>query len=370
MKTYRRTPFHFTAATTALLFGGGLSSLAAFPPPVPPPPVPGKEYTDFHDINAGGALTPGQVLLWDGLGGVANGPVLPAGYVTPPGSLPQEIDALANRRDYLFHEVSYFNAAHLLISVTDDSHSANSIWYESPDGTTGVWATKAQVNRNGVNDLDALEIWGPNGVSDSDFISLHTDPRLSTDPGGLHYSIITSSEKPVLSRDSLAAAIGLYLGAGTVNGHDLNDIEIATLIEEVHLDALMYYRNDTDDRPIDGGHPNPVTPLDFVDDEILFSIEPISYQTPNGALTLFDGGEIWTYRLGDSAGTAAFLDHGGHLWDTAFDVKGAFGVDNENMDALEAVGRLTPVPEVSQMAAAGLLGALAGLQIWRKRRAV
>ena len=250
MKTYRRTPFHFTTVTTVLIFGGGLSTLAALPPPLPPFPFAhGKEYTDFHDINAGGALTPGQVLLWDGFGGVVNGPVLPAGYVTPPGRLPQEIDALANRRDFRFHEVSYFNTAALLISVTDDSHSANSIWYENTDGSTGVWATKAQVNRNGVNDLDALEIWGPKQSSDSDFISLHTDPQLSTDPGGLHYSIITSSEKPVLSRDSLAAAIGLYLGAGTVNGHDLNDIEIATLIEEVHLDALMYHRNDTDDRP-------------------------------------------------------------------------------------------------------------------------
>lgn len=363
MKTYRKIPSHLAAATTALLFNGGLSALVASPPPLSPSQVPGKEYTDFHDINAGGAATPGQVLLWDGSGGVVDGPVLPTGYVTPPGRLPQDIDALANRRDYLFHEVSYFNSATLLISVTGDSPSA-SIWYENPDGSTGVWATKAQVNRNGVFDLDALEVWGPNGVSDSDFISMHADPQLSTAPAGLHYSIVTSSEAPVLSRDSLAAAIGLSLGAGTVNGHHLTDIEIATLIEEVNLDALMYFRNDPDDRPIDGGHPNAVSPFDFVGDEILFSISPISYQTPSGALTLFDGGEIWTYRLGDPA--AAFLFHGGHLWDTAFDVRGTFGVANENVDGLEAV--VSAVPEVGQVAATGLLGALVGLQFWRKRR--
>jgi len=45
-----------------------------------------------------------------------------------------------------------------------------------------------------------------------------------------------------------------------------------------------------------------------------------------------------------------FLQHGGHVWDTDFDVQGTLGALSENIDALEAVG----VPEPTTMALAVL----------------
>jgi hypothetical protein len=314
----------------------------------PPPLAPGKEYTDDPDI-----AVPGQITLWDGVGGVALGPVLPLGVS------PFQIDALAHRNDAFFNEVSFFNTASLLISVKRDA-AANSVWYENPDASRGVWATKAQVNAAGVSDLDALEVWGPEGVSDTDFLSSHGDL------GGS--AIVTKNGLTALTSAELAAAIGLVPGAGTVNGVALSDALIRNLIQQVQLDGLMYDRSSPapflDIIPGTGAVPVPVDA--FVGDDILFSIEPISFATTNGVVTLFDGGEIWTYTIG-SLVPAAFLDHGGHLWNTPFDVKGSFGVDSEDVDALEAVA-MTPVPEAGTMAAAGVLAVLAGAHVWRRRQ--
>jgi hypothetical protein len=45
--------------------------------------------------------------------------------------------------------------------------------------------------------------------------------------------------------------------------------------------------------------------------------------------------------------------HGGHAWDTAFDLMGTFGTPSENVDALEAVAIATPEP--STVLGAGLM---------------
>lgn len=63
-------------------------------------------------------------------------------------------------------------------------------------------------------------------------------------------------------------------------------------------------------------------------DSIIFSIRNTK---PTGN---WDGGEI-VVKLFDVAG-GSFLNHGGHLWNTAFTVAAKFGVDTEEIDAIEA----------------------------------
>jgi hypothetical protein len=339
INTMKASPLSVSARLVACGWIASQTVLASSPP-VGPASVPGKEYSDNLDTPV-----PGQILLWDGSGNVSPGPILPTFGVG-------ELDAAANRRDAYFHAVSYNNSVSLLFSVKGDSPNA-SIWYENPDGSHGVWATKDQINKAGVRDLDALEVWGPNGVSDTDFLSLHGDP------GGA--AIRTKGGALAMTASEIALAIGLIPGAGTVNGITLSDAEISRLTSRVQLDGLMYYRNQTDDAVIDLG-PNDRIPSDaFFGDSILFSIEPI--QLPNGDY-LFDGGEIWTHNI-SAVGPAQFLNHGGHLWNTDFDVAGTFGLGSEDIDALEAA---PAVPEAGTMAASGLLAALIGSRLWRRRR--
>jgi ABC-type uncharacterized transport system YnjBCD ATPase subunit len=99
----------------------------------------------------------------------------------------------------------------------------------------------------------------------------------------------------------------------------------------------------------------------------MFSVLPIDLDG-DGVITEdvngvdIDGGEIYVYQKGTGV---SFLFHGGHLWDTAFDVTGTYGLDNENIDALEAVA--TRVPEPSSLLSLGLVSLL-GLLSRKKAR--
>jgi len=264
------------------LFAAGFA-VAAFAQPESVTNVSGKEYTDLLDENAAGGLSPTQSLLWDGLGGVANG----YKYQTS-----GEVDATAARGDAFFFELIN-NTAAMLFSVKGD-HGAP-VRYELPGGTSGVWATVAQVNSTGVNDLDALEVWGPDGSPDGDMYSLFGDA------GGVAiWDYNAGSPTPFVTTAEIADAIGLH-GAN------------------VDLDALMV-----------GG------------ETIIFSIR---------AFGPYDGGELFVYNLGAGANTATFLNHGGHIWDTAFDVGATFGCPTDEIDALEAVN---VVPEPGTIAALAL----------------
>jgi len=282
-----------------------------------PTNVGGKEYSHNLDKDETGAFVPGQVLHWDGVGGVMNR-----------FNYGEEVDALANIKDALFMDVVGDNT-NLLFSVSGDGN----VYYSGPssDPKSGVWATPAEIDANGVTDLDGLQIWGSEGaVPDppgrfaySTCYSLVGD---GTGTSVFWFDLLSSTTAPYISRAEIAAAVGLAES-------------------EVDVDAMVIYEQKPN--PPSGG-----PPWVFEDgDAIIFSLAPAG---------LFDGGEIWVYTKG--AGPATFLQHGGYTWNTALDVSGTFGVASENVNALEAT---SPIAEPT---AAALLGFGIALDVLRRRR--
>jgi hypothetical protein len=271
-----------------------------------PPSVPGKEYSDKIDIDRNSLPDREQTLLWDGNGNVTDGFDYGDEF---------QVNAMANIRDALFYEVIE-NRVPLLFSTSGDKPAP--ILYEKTNGKGGIWATVPQINKNGVRELDGLEVWGPDEIPDANRYSLENDPIFDATGRRIavhnDVSLGVGFRNPAFYVDELAAAIGLD----------------SSLWNRFDLDGLMTY-----------------------DDDILFSIAPVGD---------FDGGEIWTWKKG--GGAAQFLNHGGHLWDTAFDVRGTFGTASENVDALEAVA----TPEPSQMLGFLTLGGLATVSFRKRNR--
>ena len=276
-------------------------------PGIPPPGrVPGKEYSSHLDREGhpAHALAPLQVIDWDGNGGTANGLNYSGTFGQPdPGS---EVDALAYNQDALFHSVVR-NTSALLVSVEGDSNHTVPVWAETISGPVPlIWATPQQLdeNYNTNYDLDGLDVWGPEQQGTSNRFSLEGDPG---QVAVWAFDSNTLLSAPFVTSLQIATAIGRPDLAATID-----------------LDALMVWNN-----------------------ELLFSIRP---------LDVFDGGEIWYW---DGVNSAQFLYHGGHLWDTAFNVTAYYGA--ENVDALEAVS--TPEPSTFALVLIGAVGA-AG---WRRR---
>jgi hypothetical protein len=220
-----------------------------------------------------------------------------------------QVDALANGGDVLFSEL-IANRANLLVSFLGDPATAAvpgtpiSVymegWWAAPN-TSSKWKKTHLVNdTNTINDLDALEVWGPLGSDDADFYSLIGEP------GGIsvfYYNSGTGVSTPYITQAAIVAAV-TSLGGPSTN---------------VDLDALMVYENGG----ISGNH------IWDTGDAIIFSIR---------ASAPWDGGEIVVLPFG---GPATFLNHGGHLWNTAFAVATTFGLSpaTEEVDAIEAYPR-------------------------------
>jgi hypothetical protein len=220
-----------------------------------------------------------------------------------------------------------------------------SVLFESIGGEIDFWAKPPEIDQEGVNDLDGLEVWGPDPAgptpngADADMYSLLGDPLINgTRTSVWYYNPITQISNSYITAAQIAAAI--------------NRPDIANLADIIDLDGLMVW---------DGGN---IGQWDN-GDAILFSVMPIDANldgiiTPNINGGDIDGGEIWHWQFGQPA---QFLNHGGHLWDTAFNVRQATGAVNENIDALEAVA----VPEPSTFLSLLTLGTLgAGSAIKRK----
>jgi hypothetical protein len=329
-----------------------------------PPQVPGKEYSEDPDRNGNPLHTPnpGQVIAWDGTGGTTNTSNFLTLWNPTSGTAapdPFQVDALANREDLLFYDViankvTLVFSTGLLGTVINGVYQPgprtnfdNYIFYERPAGKIGVWATPAEINQVEPNNVEGLELWAPvqdptvpledrvnsvllNGpelpVDDANRYSLLGDP--------LGCSVFKSNGDCLFLKADIAAAI-----TPLFPGLDITDAKI-------DLDGLMTWEND-----------------------ILFSLKPIDGNndgsiTDNNPLLDLDGGEIFVWRFGQAP---QFLNHGGHVWDTVFNVKDTVEFwtglrpGTENIDALEAVA--TPEPSTFlSLLTLGTLGAASTLK--------
>ncbi len=340
-----------------------------------PKNVPGKEYSDRFDKDTQEppVLDPEQNIYWDGNGGrqdTFDYSGSRAGDTDPA----REVDALANHQDALFWDV-IANQAALLFStgsttllLPGDSRAAvynaspdynqlgiheKSVLFESIRGGIDFWAKPPEIDQAGVNDLDGLEVWSsvsptssqyPSPADptpdDADMYSLLGDPLINGIRTSVwYYNPITQISNSYITAAQIAAAI--------------NRPDIANLANIIDLDGLMVW---------DGGN---IGQWDN-SDAILFSVMPIDANldgiiTPNINGGDIDGGEIWSWQFGQPL--AQFLNHGGHLWDTAFNVKLATGAVNENIDALEAVA----VPEPSTFLSLLTLGTLGAASTLKRK---
>ncbi|NCS79945.1 MAG: PEP-CTERM sorting domain-containing protein [Microcystis aeruginosa K13-07] len=330
-----------------------------------PPQVPGKEYSEDPDRNGYPLHTPnpGQVIAWDGTGGTTNTSNFltlwnPQSGIAAPD--PFQVDALANRKDLLFYEVIE-DQVPLVFStgLPGGPRTAfdNYIFYERPNHKVllpfpykeiGVWATPAQINQVAPNNVEGLELWAPvqdptvpledrvNSVllqgpeipvDDANRYSLFGDP--------LGCSVFKSNGDCLFLKADIATAI-----TPLFPGLDITDAKI-------DLDGLMTWEND-----------------------ILFSLKPIDGNndgsiTDNDPSKDLDGGEIFVWLSTEPS--AKFLIHGGHVWDTVFNVKDTvedwtgLRPGTENIDALEAVA--TPEPSTFlSLLTLGSLGAASTLK--------
>jgi len=283
-----------------------------------PPDVFGKEYSAEFDWNAAGLPSPGQVEIWDGLGGWSDGVLLPS----------QEVDAIANGNDAFFSAVAS-DAADLVLSFRQPVAGAPfgidapgptgalaGLWHSNstPNGSArGVWAyTTPSIDARTPENIDGVELWGPN--NDTNFWSNRGDA------GGVAVWTTVGGPSPYISTGMIAAAIGF------TPPQDLLDV-----------DGLMVMDNFGVPGRFDVG------------DSIIFSL---------WANPVFDGGEIWVMTMTPAGPAASFLVHGGVTWDTANPVGLLFGINTEEIDAIEAI----PTPGTL------VLLALGGLTATRRRR--
>jgi hypothetical protein len=317
---------------TTLIFGDGIPD---------PLTVSGKEFSNKSDITTvptPHAAEPGAYQLWAGDGRVRDAKDVSTLFTFTNNA---QIDALANQHDALFGN-AVNNTAALALSFEGDGR----VHYERTNGDNNVWATVPQISHshagNPAFDLDALELWGPEapqagpGGSDSTRLSLEGDP--------LGVGIFNDNGSAFAFTSDYAGAIATLLG-----DPDLTSL----LLNELDVDALMVNEFGSVDGDFDVG------------DRLLVSFQPITViAVPGGPSgVVLDGGEIFLLDFTAVAGvTASYLFHGGHLWDTAFDVMGTFGVLSENVDALEAIASV-PAPSA-------LMGGLVLLVAAMRRRLV
>jgi hypothetical protein len=268
------------------------------------------EYSNMLDEQAlatfvHGGLDPQQVLYTEPLDAAGAPHIINTSDFNVTGHEDIDVDALATHDDAYFQCVTG-NACDLFASFGGDLPNPPgwAAYYERPNGVvSGLWRQMDLCNAGGgvdgsVEDVDALELYGPLDVGDTDKFSLVGDPA-----GVSVWSAAGAVPGPYIPHALVFGAVSFlgYIGDSAA----------------VDLDALMV---DADEDSL--WEPG---------ETILFSIR---------AAGNWDGGEIVVMPF---AGAPWFLVHGGHVWNTAFGVAATFNVGTEEVDGLEA-GNAKNVP--------------------------
>ena len=372
-KFFSTKNFLGTAAVVSGILGSATQSLAQpYGQPIPPGPfvlpipsyslpapknVPGKEVS-FGNLTAQEgdrdqlfASAPGQAVFFDGVNILPQSGLRNSHFY---GNL--QVDALSNIGDALFYPIRE-NTTNLLFSVQNDRWG-NAIFAEHPNGGISLWSNtngvvgnffssfgSLVVNGNPSSvidpnpsypltstghliDVDGLEVWGPEPSA----LGLNMIPPSGTDDPNYDASVFSpEGDGPfsVSCVDPLSNCIK-YTQLELANA--IGRADLASLID---VDGLMTYLSSD----VDAEGKN------FL--EMHFSIRPID---------VFDGAEIWTWN-GQPGTLATPLMHGGHLWNTAFNLRQTLidqgfpdpGLSNSgaevNLDAMEAASAVPgPLP--------------------------
>jgi hypothetical protein len=363
---------------TPALLESGAAKAQPYGVPIPPGPfvaplpgaklplprrVPGKEVS-FGNLEAMEGdrdqffiKVPGQVVFFDGVLRLSQSGLRNAWKFDD-----FQVDAIANVGDVLFDAVR-LDSTWLLFSVQNDRYG-NAIFAEAPQtGKICLWSIKGCKSTNNTPevvgehlegfgallkdgnplevidesptypvtadghliDVDGLEVWGPEPV-------LGYNP-LTTDPAS-DANVFSAEGDPGFSVRCRTAGIC----------HTYTQSEIAAAIGRPDLASSI---------DVDGLMTNPSAVLDA--DGLPYLQMHFSVR-PNVGL---DGAEIWTWS-GVPGELAAPLIHGGHAWDTAFNLRQklidqGFGDmalstaapgEDVNLDALEAASVPGPLPLV------------------------
>lgn len=368
-----------TAAVVSGILGSALQSYAQpYGQPIPPGPfvmpvpgsalpapkqVPGKEVS-FGNLTAQEgdrdqlfASSPGQVVFFDGVNQLPQSGLRNSHYY---GNL--QVDAISNIADILFYEIRN-NTTNLLFSVQNDRWG-NAIFAEHPNGKISLWSNTTGVvgnffssfgpllvnanssliidsnpsypvtSTNHLVDVDGLEVWGPEPTS----LGLNS----GTDDANYDANVFSPEGDGPFSVKCVNPLDNCYLYSQTDIANAIGRPDLASSID---IDGLMTHIS------------NAVDPQGKNYLEMHFSIRPIDG---------FDGAEIWTWD-GQPGTPATALMHGGHLWDTAFNLRQtlinwgfsdpalstAQPGDDVNLDALEAASVPGPLPVIGLVSAFG-----------------
>ena len=369
-----------TAAVISGILGSALQSNARpYGDPIPPGPfvmpvpssalpapiqVPGKEVS-FGNLTAQEgdrdqlfASSPGQAVFFDGVNILPQSGLRNSQFY---GNL--QVDALSNTGDALFYAIRN-NTTNLLFSVQNDRWG-NAIFAEHPNGGISLWSNtngvvgnffsppmfgSLVVNGNPSSvidpnpsypltstghliDVDGLEVWG----SEPSALGLNS----GTDDPNYDANIFSPEGDGPFS----VSCVDLLSNCHTYTQLEIaNAIGRADLASLIDVDGLMtYLSSDVDTQG-----------KNFL--EMHFSIRPID---------VFDGAEIWTWN-GQPGTLATPLMHGGHLWNTAFNLRQTLidkgfpdpGLSNSeaevNLDAMEAASTVPgPLPVLGLASAFG-----------------